>query len=92
MKDKSRKGTKISRRGILPLLGGSLLIPFLGFSNPINDEIINTSEEEKEEEYQTLLKPDGTTVKVKISAIKKSKVIQEKISNKSFLNWLGKKL
>jgi len=88
MKDKSRKGTKISRRGMLPILGGSLLIPFLGFSNPaIDTDIIP-----EEEEYKTLLKPDGTAVKVKVSTIKKSKIIQEKISNKSFLNWLGKKL
>ena len=39
MKDKSRKGTKISRRGMLPLLGGGLLIPFLGFSNSVTNSI-----------------------------------------------------
>ena len=33
MKKKSRKEAQISRRGILPLLGGGLLIPFLGFGN-----------------------------------------------------------
>ncbi len=88
MKSKSRKGKQISRRGILPILGSSLLIPFLGFSKPINDEIINS----EDEEYQTLLKPDGTSVKVKVSVLKKSKVIKKNISNKSFLNWLNKKL
>jgi hypothetical protein len=67
-------------------------MPFLGLGSPINKEIINLDEDDKEEEYQTLLKPDGTTVKVKVSAIKKSKIVKQNISNKSFLNWLGKKL
>jgi len=88
MKDNSRKGKQISRRGILPLLGSTLLIPFLGFGNSITQETVVS---EEEEEYQTLLKPDGTAVKVKVSAIKKSKIIKENISNKSFLSWLGKK-
>jgi hypothetical protein len=89
MKNKSRKGKKISRRRLLPILGGSLILPFLGFSNSAID-VATPSEEE--EEYETLLKPDGTTVKVKVSALKKSKIINKNISNKSFLNWLGKKL
>jgi len=88
MKNKLRKGTKISRRGMLPLLGGSLLIPFLGFSNTSSKE---TSISENEE-YQTLLKPDGTVVKVNTNAINKSKVINKKVSNKSMLKWLNKKL
>ena len=92
MANKSRKGNQISRRGILPILGSALLMPFLGLGNPINNEIIKADEDEKDEEYQTLLKPDGTTVKVKESTIKKSKVVKQNISNKSFLNWLGKKL
>ena len=92
MANKSRKGNQISRRGILPILGSALLMPFLGLGNPINNEIIKADEDEKDEEYQTLLKPDGTTVKVKVSTIKKSKVVKQNISNKSFLNWLGKKL
>lgn len=86
MKDKSRKGTKISRRGMLPLLGGSLLIPFLGFSNSDTNSI------REDEEYTTLLKADGTAVKVKTSTLNKSKIVKKNISNKSFLNWLGKKL
>jgi len=88
MKNKPRKGNQISRRRILPIIGSGLLIPFLGFTKPISDEIINT----EEEEYQTLLKPDGTSVKVKVSVLKKSKVIKKNISNKSFLHWLNKKL
>jgi len=86
MKDKSRKGTKISRRGMLPLLGGGLLIPFLGFSNSDTNSI------PEDEEYTTLLKADGTAVKVKTSTLNKSKIVKKNISNKSFLNWLSKKL
>jgi len=88
MKNKSKKGAKISRRGMLPLLGGGLLIPFLGFSNPD----INTNSIPEDEEYKTLLKADGTAVKVKASTLNKSKIVKKNISNKSFLNWLGKKL
>ena len=87
MKEKSKKGKQISRRGMLPLLGSTLLIPFLGFGSDNNSEPIAS----EEDEYQTLLKPDGTAVKVKASTLKKSKVVKKNISNKSFLNWLGKK-
>jgi len=71
----------------LPILGGSLLLPFLGFGDTVVEEVSNP----EDEEYQTLLKPDGTTVKVKVKTIKKSKVVKKNVSNKSFLNWLGKK-
>lgn len=88
MEDKSKKTTKISRRGMFSLLGGTLLIPIFGFGNTVGDEIL----ESKDDEYQTLLKPDGTAVKVKVSSLKKAKVVEKNLSNKSFLNWLGKKL
>ena len=88
MKDKSKRGVNISRRNILPILGTGLLIPFLGFGKSDNEE---KKDLEDNHEYQTLLKPDGTAVKVKISTIEKSKIVQKNISNKSFLNWLGKK-
>jgi len=88
MKNRSRKGKQISRRSMLPLLGSSLLIPFLGHGNSVIDESIIS----EDEDYQTLLKPDGTTVRVKTNTIKNSKVVKKKLSNKSFLNWLGKKL
>jgi hypothetical protein len=88
MKDKSKLETKISRRGMLPLLGGSLLLPFFGFGNVISDETTAS----KDEEFQILLKADGTTVKVKISTINKSKPVEKKISNKALHKWLKKKL
>ena len=88
MDNNSKTPKKITRRGLLPLLGSSLLIPFLGFGNDnIEKEVVLENEE-----YKTLLKPDGTTVKVKVSTIKKSKIVSKNLSNKSFLNWLGKKL
>lgn len=87
MSTKSRKDKKISRRGILPVLGSALLLPFLGFGKSTSTSITDPNEE-----YQTLLKPDGTTVKVKLSTLKKSKILKKNISNKSFLNWLGRKL
>lgn len=89
-KKTEKKGTQITRRGILPLIGGTLLLPFLGFGKTsIADELLIP---EENEEYQTLLKPDGTAVRVKVSAVKNSKIIQKNISNESFLNWLGRKL
>lgn len=75
---------KISRRGMLPLLGSGLLIPFLGFGKTPN--IIR-----EDEEFKILLKPDGTTVKVKTSVLENSKVVKKNVSNSSFLNWLDKK-
>lgn len=90
MDNKIKKGSQITRRGILPLLGSTLLLPFLGFGKTsIADELILP---EENEEYQTLLKPDGTTVRVKVSTVQKSKIIEKNISNESFLNWLGRKL
>ncbi|MFK5879648.1 MAG: hypothetical protein QM478_09155 [Flavobacteriaceae bacterium] len=89
MKNKSREEKQISRRGILPILGGGLLIPFLGFGNSIEGDKNDITDDS---EYQTLLKPDGTSVKVKVSTLKKSKVIKKNISNSSLLKWLGRKL
>lgn len=89
MKDQSKNGKQISRRGMLPLLGSGLLIPFLGFGK--TDLVEESPQVDDNEEYQTLLKPDGTTVKVKASTLKNSKVIKKNISNNSFLNWLDKK-
>jgi hypothetical protein len=85
----TKKNNKITRRGILPLLGSVFLIPILGFGKSSTN---NTISEDKDEKYQTLLKPDGTAVKVKVSAVQNSKIIKKNISNTSFLNWLGRKL
>ncbi len=89
MQNKTGKENKISRRGVLPIIGSGLLIPFLGFGNSKNADLVQPNEKE---EYQILLKPDGTAVKVKVSTLKKSKIIKKNISNNSLLNWLGRKL
>ena len=90
MKHPSIKKQSISRRQLLPLLGSIFFVPFLGFGNSKKEPLPFINHDD--DEYQTLLKPDGTAVKVKVSTIKKSKIIKENISNKSFLHWLGRKL
>lgn len=87
MGKKVNKIKKISRRGMLPIFGGSLLIPFLGFGN---SEEQATIVQDDDDTYQTLLKPDGTTVRVKTSKIQDSRIVKKNISNKSFLKWLDK--
>ena len=93
MTDPSENRRKFSRRSIFPILGSTFLIPILGFGETKPKQTI---EKEKNvnngEEYQTLLKQDGTIVKVKASTVKNSKVIKKNISNSSFLTWLSKKL
>ena len=90
MKQDKRKGKTISRRALFPIIGSTLLIPFLGHSNNNPQPDASTSKEEPE--FKTLLKPDGTTVKVRTSTLKNSKILKKNVSNKSFLNWLGRKL
>lgn len=89
MKKTSKQEKIISRRSVLPILGGSLLLPFLGFG--INSVSETETIIDESESYQTLLKPDGTTVKVKTSTLKNAKVVKKNVSNKSLLHWIGKK-
>jgi len=88
MKQKSKHEEKLSRRHFFPLVGSSLLIPFLGFGENDLDDKLHSSDDE----FETLLKPDGTTVKVRVKTVKESKVIEKKVSNRSLLKWLNKKL
>jgi len=80
------KTSIFSRRSFIPKLGSSFLLPFFVSGKEIELDAF------KEEEYKTLLKPDGTVVKVKASVLKNSKIVKKNISNKSFLNWIGKKM
>jgi hypothetical protein len=85
MKNKDRAGTGITRRKFLPFLGGGFFLPFLG--SAATTGVVN---DEDDLEYQTMLTKDGTVVKVKISAINNSPVVDKKVSNRSLLNWLKK--
>ncbi|MGB5190682.1 hypothetical protein [Robiginitalea sp.] len=85
MKDDSKNPKGINRRKFLPILGSGLLLPLL----PATASTPNVSASE-EQEYQTLLKPDGTAVRVKVSRLKKSNVVKKNISNAELRNWLDK--
>lgn len=88
MDTENRKATSLSRRKILPILGSGFLLPLFGFAN--SKETLGS--DKTNEAFKTLLKPDGTAVRVKISTLEKSKVIKKNVSNKSMLKWLGRKL
>ena len=93
MADPKENKRNFSRRSFLPILGSTLMLPFLGFGETTPVQTIDKEKNiDNGEEYQTLLKPDGTIVKVKANTVKNSKVIKKNISNSSFLNWLSKKL
>lgn len=77
---------KFTRRSVLPILGSSFLLPLMGRAEVLESENID------DETYEILIKPDGTTVKVKKSSLKNAKVLEKKISNKGFMGWLEKKL
>lgn len=79
------KKQQISRRGFLPLLGGGLILTFLGFGKSAQDVSDET------EEFETLLRPDSSTVRVKKNVLANAKVIEKNISNKSLLGWLKNK-
>ena len=83
MKKQPEHKKGIGRRQFLPVLGTGLLLPLL----PLKAQSLEPAETE---EYRTLLKPDGTAVRVKVSSLKQSKVVRKQISNKDLLSWLGK--
>ena len=84
MKKQPERKKGIGRRQFLPVLGTGLLLPLL----PVRAQSLEAAE--GGDEYRTLLKPDGTAVRVKVSSLKKSKVVRKQISNKDLLQWLKK--
>jgi len=76
----------ISRRGFIPLVSAGLFMPFFSQAKPTGN--LNAKEDD---EFATLLTPDGEVVKVKRTALKKVKVLKKNMSNKSLLNWLKPK-
>ncbi len=85
MKKSSENKSGLSRRKVLPLIGGGLLLPFLGFGKKRDKPF-----EEEDASYQTMLTKDGRLVKVKSHVVKKSKKVENKVSNRSLLKWLNK--
>ncbi len=86
MKELNKGEKQISRRNILPLLAGGLLIPLFGFGKSKN----KIEDKPSDDDYQILLRKDGSTVKVKTATIKESRMLEKKLSNNSFLGWLKK--
>ncbi len=72
---------KISRRKFLPILGGTAILPFLGFGK--------SSQANKGGNLKTLLRADGTSVQVDESVLKNAKIVKKGVSNKSLLEWLN---
>lgn len=88
MKDTDEKGKQITRRGLLPLLLGGFLIPYLGRGNAQAKPVKEAREDD--DTYETFLKPDGTVVRVKRKATRGAKVVKKNVSNKTLLGWLNK--
>ncbi len=82
MNNDPKKQKGMGRRQVLPILGSGLLLPFLPA------EARAAEGPQPSEEYQTLLKPDGTTVRVRVSSLQKSQVIRENLSNSELRKWL----
>jgi hypothetical protein len=80
----------ISRRGLIPLLFGSLLLPYFGIGATTENPTKN-SEADNGDEYQTLLKSDGSVVRVRKKVVTNAKVVRKNVSNKALLSWLNKK-
>jgi hypothetical protein len=83
----SKDHKTISRRGFIPLVGAGLFMPFFSKSESLKKH----KDPKEDNEFTTLLTPDGKVVKVKRSALKKVKVLKKNMSNKSLLTWLKKK-
>ena len=83
MNKKHKNDIRIGRRKFLPFLGTGLLISLLPSSARSASQT-----KEKKEQYQTLLKPDGTVVRVKSSKVTTAKKIRQKVNNSDLLNWL----
>ncbi|MBI2794523.1 MAG: hypothetical protein HYX66_07740 [Ignavibacteria bacterium] len=80
------KRYRLSRR---KFLDASLKLPFLSAAGHLSAK---TDDESKDDsEFTTMLTSEGKAVKVRTSELKDAKVIKEKLSNESLLNWLKPK-
>ncbi len=85
MENNVKSASEISRRKFLPFLSIGFFLPYFGLANTTKGLIKND-----DQAYQTLLTKEGRAVKVKKSAVEKSKIIDKGLSNKSLLKWLKK--
>lgn len=79
MKEKQSDQPKMSRRGLFTMLAGLTLAPFSG-----------AAAEKQDEEFITVIKADGSTVKISKNVADKAKVVDARVSNRSMLNWIKK--
>ncbi|MDZ4148104.1 MAG: hypothetical protein CVT98_02690 [Bacteroidetes bacterium HGW-Bacteroidetes-15] len=79
------KKEKLTRRNFLPILGSAFLIPLVASSKE------NKSELGDDEAFEILLKPDGTTVKVRKTILQNSEPVKKNVTNPALLSWLTKK-
>ncbi|HNP94038.1 MAG TPA: hypothetical protein PKJ63_00370 [Cyclobacteriaceae bacterium] len=78
------KNPPFSRR---KFLGISLALPFL----PVTKPMAAVEEQKQDDEFVTMLTAEGKAVKVRKDALKEAKVVENKMSNQSLLNWLKPK-
>ncbi len=82
--EKDDKKKPLSRRGFLR---AGALLPFLSITMPLEAK----QKADQDDEFITMLTAEGKAMKVRKSALKNAKIIEEKISNQSLLNWLKPK-
>lgn len=81
---KQPKTKQFSRGKFLATLGSISLLPLLSHAKTI-EQLDPTNDE-----YDVLLKRDGTTVKVKKGVLNKSKTVKNNLNNSAMLKWLKK--
>lgn len=86
MKNNKKSDSRVKRGKFIASLGSLMLIPFIGRAQTSESK----EKEENNADYQILLKPDGTTVKVRRNKLEKSKKIQSNLSNSALKHWLKK--
>lgn len=87
MKKDEESTKKVARGKFLTALGGLFLIPLASRAEALG---VNGDTTDDGDDYQILLKPDGSTVKVKQHNLKKSKTVKNKLSNPALKSWLKK--
>jgi len=85
MNSNSKKTTTVSRGKFLTAFGSLLLIPFVSKA-----QLTQTTLESEDDDYQVLLKPDGSAVKVKRKQVENATTVKSKINNSTMFSWLKK--